>query len=63
MVDMRGKHLWIFISSKNFQGLMKLVFCLITWVNAEDAINNEFRDALSGTPIILSTIMTISYSL
>ena len=43
--------------------MMKLVFCLITWVKAEDAKNNGFKNALSGTPIILSTIMTVSYNL
>ena len=31
---------------------MKLVLCFITWVNAEGAQNNAFKNALSGTPII-----------
>ena len=56
MVDMRGKHFEFFCSNqkkfKNFQGLMKLVLCFITWVNAEGAQNNAFKNALSGTPII-----------
>ena len=39
---------------------MKLVFCYITWVNAEGSQNNAFKNALSGT-LINHVSLTMSH--